>query len=80
MNKYKEDLKTILGVSSYMLFIFSVNYIDVPIINQCLLAIWLLTIIYAIYQNINYRLGKAGYLLFPTYNDGYTKITAISLV
>lgn len=75
--KLNDDLKTILSVASYILCLFLISYIDNPMISYIPFALWLLYLMYVSYQKVVYGLGKVNYLLFPTYNDGYTKMTAI---
>ncbi|MBS7566624.1 hypothetical protein KHS38_19620 [Mucilaginibacter sp. Bleaf8] len=74
--KLNDDLKTFLSVASYILFTFILSRIviwgvDSPIIIYVYLSLSFLYLVYVSYQNVVYRLGKAKYLLFPTYNDRY---------
>jgi len=80
MNKYKDDIKTIFQVLSYIAFYFMISMIDNPILATISGAFWLFVWSFNIYDKIKYRKKKdQNEIRFPTQNDSYFKITSLSL-
>ncbi len=79
MKKYKDDIKTIFEVLTYGLIYMSISTIDNPIVSNIFLGLWIVYWIFNLYSKIQYRKGKADYILFPTQNDKYYKTTSITL-
>lgn len=79
MKKYKDDIKTIFEVLTYGLIYMSISTIENPIVSYSFLGLWIVYWIYNLYSKIQYRKGKADYILFPTQNDKYYKTTSITL-
>lgn len=52
---------------------------DNPIFSYTILGLWTIFWIYNLYSKIQYRLGKVDYILFPTQNDQYSKMTYLTL-
>jgi hypothetical protein len=57
----------------------SISTIDNPIISITFLVLWISYLLYNLYSKFQYRKGKVNYILFPTVNDQYSKLTSIIL-
>lgn len=79
MKRYKVDIKTIVEVLTFILIFLSISSIDNLILSYCMFGLWIVYWSYNFYSKIQYRKGKADYILFPTQNDQYYKATSISL-
>ena|SRR5690606_29265326 len=79
MRKYKDDIKTILQVLMFGIIYLSISTIDNPIVSIIFLGLWIGYLIYNLYSKFQYRNGNANYILFPTVNDQYSKITSVIL-
>jgi Ca2+/Na+ antiporter len=79
MRKYKDDIKTILQVLMFGIIYLSISTIDNPIVSIIFLGLWIGYLIYNLYSKFQYRKGNANYILFPTVNDQYSKITSVIL-
>ena len=80
MKKYRDDIKTIFQVLSYIALYFSISIIDNPIVAIISGAFWLFVWSFNIYDKIKYRNQKyLDEIRFPTQNDLYHKTTSLSL-
>ena len=79
MSKYKDDIKTILQLLTYGIVCLIITTIDNPIVPIVFLGHWVGFLIYNLYSKFQYRKGNVNYILFPTANDQYSKITSIIL-
>lgn len=79
MKKYKDDLKSIIEVLTYLLVIMSIGTIHNPIISFISLGIGIVVWVYNLYTKIKYRNGNCNYIHFPTKNDSYSKTTSLTL-
>ncbi|MFN3755219.1 hypothetical protein [Flavobacterium sp.] len=79
MRKYKDDIKTILQVLVFGIIYLSISTIDNPIVSIMFLGLWIGYLIYNLYSKFQYRKGNANYILFPTVNDQYSKVTSVIL-
>jgi hypothetical protein len=79
MKKYREDIKTIFEVLTFIIIFMSFGVIRNPVFSQVLLLVCFFWWAYNLYLKIQYRKGKGDYLLFPTVNDSHHKITSIVL-
>ena len=79
MKKYKDDLKTIFQVSTYILISMSFVTMDNPILSYTFTGLFTVSMAYELYSKMQYRKGKANYVLFPTLNDLYSKMTSITI-
>lgn len=43
------------------------------------MGLWIVYLIYNLYSKLQYRKGNANYILFPTINDQFFKITSLTL-
>ena len=80
MKKYRDDIKTIFQVLSYIALYFAISMIDNPIIAIISGGFWLFVWSFNIYDKIKYRNQKyQDEIRFPTQNDSYSKMTSLSL-
>ena len=80
MKKYRDDIKTIFQVLSYIALYFAIIMIDNPIVAIISGGFWLLVWSFNIYDKIKYRNQKyQDEIRFPTQNDSYSKMTSLSL-
>lgn len=79
MKKYKNDLKTILEVLLFLVIYFSFSALKSPIITIAVFGLAIVYWSYNLYTKLQYRKGNADYMLIPTVNDQYSKITSIVL-
>lgn len=79
MKKYKDDIKTIFEVLTFGLVYMSISTINNPIVSFMFLGLWIVYWIYSLYSKMQYRKGKADYILFPTQNDNYYTTSSITL-
>ena len=79
MKRFKEDIKTIIELITFGLVYLSVLTIDNPVLCYIFLGIWVVYWGANVYSKIQYRKGNAEYLLVPTINDEYSKMTSIIL-
>ena len=79
MKNYKDDLKTIFQVLTYILIYMSFVTMDNPVLSYTFIGIFIVFIAYELYSKMQYRKGKANYVLFPTLNDLYSKMTSITI-
>lgn len=79
MRKYKDDINTILQVLMFGIIYLSISTIDNPIVSIIFLGLWIGYLIYNLYSKFQYRNGNPNYILFPTVNDQYSKITSVIL-
>lgn len=79
MKKYKNDIKTIVEVLSLFVIFLSISAFDNPLVTYLFLAVWVVYLIYSLISKIRYRKGKSKYILFPTLNDQYSKVTSLTL-
>ncbi|QNR85406.1 hypothetical protein H9N25_02675 [Pedobacter riviphilus] len=79
MRELKDDLRTIIDVITFGLLYLSFSIIDYPILSYIFLGLWTAYWTWNIYSKIQYRKGKAQYILIPTINDDYSKMTSIIL-
>lgn len=79
MRKLKDDLKTIIEIITFGTLYLSFSNIDNPILSYIFLSLWTAYWMWNIYLKIQYRKGKESYLLVPTVNDDYSKMTSITL-
>ncbi len=80
MKKYKEDIKTILEVSIFILIWIGFIFFDSPILSyigaSLLFIFWIVNIV----DKVKYRKFKIqNELRFPTVNDDYSKFTALTI-
>lgn len=80
MKKYRDDIKTIFQVLSYIALYFAISMIDNPIVAIVSGGFWLFVWSFNIYDKIKYRNQKyQDEIRFPTQNDSYSKMTSLSL-
>lgn len=79
MKKYKDDIKSIIEVLTYILIVISIRTIDNPVVSFVILGIWVVVLVYNLYSKIQYRNGNTNYIHFPTKNDSYSKMTSLTL-
>jgi hypothetical protein len=80
MKKYRDDIKTIFQVLSYIALYFAISMIDNPIVAIISGAFWFFVWSFNIYDKIKYRNKKyQDEIRFPTQNDSYYKMTSLSL-
>jgi len=80
MKKYRDDIKTIFQVLSYIALCFAISMIDNPIVAIISGGFWLFVWSFNIYDKIKYRNKKyQDEIRFPTQNDSYSKMTSLSL-
>ena len=80
MKKYRDDIKTIFQVLSYIALYFAISMIDNPIVAIISSGFWFLVWSFNIYDKIKYRNKKyQNEIRFPTQNDSYSKMTSLSL-
>lgn len=79
MKKYKDDLKSIIEVLTYILVIICFGIIDNPIFTFVSIGIWVVVLVYSLYSKIQYRNGSTNSFLFRTKNDSYSTTTSITL-
>jgi hypothetical protein len=79
MKNYWKDIRTIGEVLFFILVYLSLSRIQNPLYTFCLLAIYVIYWSYNFYTKLRYRQGKANYLLFPTKNDEYSRMTSITI-
>lgn len=79
MKKYREDIKTIFQVLSYIALYFAISMIDNPTVVIICGVFWLFVWSFNIYVKIKYRNKKyPNEIRFPTQNDSYFKMTSLS--
>jgi hypothetical protein len=69
---YGGGIKTIVELLAYLLISFSFCFINYPIMSFFIPVMAVLQGMYIIYQGVQYRAGKAAYLLIPTKNSKTT--------
>ena len=80
MKKYRDDIKTIFQVLSYIALYFVISMIDNPIVAIISGGFWFFVWSFNIYDKIKYRNKKyQDEIRFPTQNDSYSKMTSLSL-
>jgi hypothetical protein len=80
MKKYRDDIKTIFQVLSFIALYFLFSMIDNLIVAIISGVFWLFVWSLNIYDKIKYRSKKyPNEIRFPTQNDSYFKITSLSL-
>lgn len=79
MKNYWKDIRTIGEVLFFILVYLGLSRIQNPLYTFCLLAIYVIYWSYNFYTKLRYRQGKANYLLFPTKNDEYSRMTSITI-
>lgn len=80
MKKYRDDIKTIFQVLSFIALYFLFSMIDNPIVAIISGGFWLFIWSFNIYDKIEYRNKKfQDEIRFPTQNDSYYKMTSFSL-
>jgi hypothetical protein len=80
MKKYRDDIKTIFQVLSYLALYFAISMIDNPIVAIICGGFCLFIWSFNIYDKIKYRNQKyQDEIRFPTQNDSYYKMTSLSL-
>ena len=79
MKKYKDDIKSIIEVLTYILVIICFGIIDNPIFTFISIVIWVVVLVYSLYSKIQYRNGSTNCFLFRTKNDSYSTTTSITL-
>ena len=80
MKKYRDDIKTIFQVLSFMALYFTISMIDNPIVAIISGGFWLFVWSFNIYDKIKYRNKKyQDEIRFPTQNDSHFKMTSLSL-
>lgn len=79
IRKYKDDIKTILQAVMFGIIYLSISTINNPIVSILFLGLWIGYLLYSLYSKFLYRKGKVNYILFPTVNDQYSKITSVIL-
>lgn len=79
MKNHKNDFAIIFNVLAYFLICVIFSTIDNPILHFVLSGLWITYLSYNLYYKFQYRKGKSDYIVFPTQNDQYSKITSITL-
>jgi hypothetical protein len=80
MKKYRDDIKTIFQVLSFIALYFLFIMIDNPIVAIISGGFWLFVWSFNIYDKIKYKNKKfQDEIRFPTQNDSYYKMTSLSL-
>jgi hypothetical protein len=80
MKKYRDDIKTIFQVMSFIALYFLFIMIDNPIVAIISGGFWLFVWSFNIYDKIKYKNKKfQDEIRFPTQNDSYYKMTSLSL-
>lgn len=79
MRKYKEDIKTIIQVLMFGITCLNISTIDNPFVSIIVLGLWIVYMIYHLISKLQYTKGNANYILFPTINDQYSKISSLTL-
>ncbi len=80
MKKYRDDIKTIFQVLSYIALYFAISMIDNPVVAIISGGFWLFVWSFNIFDKIKYRNKKyQDEIRFPTQNDSYHKMTSLSL-
>jgi hypothetical protein len=76
----KNDIRTILEVSVYLLACVSIQFINnIPYLSYIFLLIWVGLIFYRINERIQYRRGKRADIIWvPTQNDNSSMMTYVS--
>jgi len=74
MKKDTADTRTIV----LMIFVVLI-VLRTPITSYIVFGLCLVYLAYNLYSKIQYRQGKTDYLLFPTKNDSFVKITSLTL-
>lgn len=78
--KYKDDIKIIFQVLSYLALYFMISRVDNPIVAIIAGGFCFIVWSFNIYDKIKYRNKKyLNEIRFPTQNDSYFKITSLTL-
>lgn len=79
MKKYREDIKTMGEVVFFILIYLSLATFHNPVYSYLTVTIYSIYWSTNFYSKIHYRKGKADYILFPTKNDEYSRMTSIMI-
>lgn len=79
MKTDKKDIRTIIELLTLGLLYLCSSMVDSPVFSYLFLVIWVVYWTYNLYQKVQYRKGTTDYVLFPTQNDEYSKVTSITL-
>ena len=79
MGKYKNDIKTIVEVATFLLIVFGAAFLHNDLFTLFSFCIWIFYLVYRLIKKIKYKHGKSDAILYPTLNDSYFKSSAITI-
>ena len=79
MGKYKNDIKTIIEVATFLFIAFGSAFLHNNLFTVLSFCLWIFYLVYRLIKKIKYKDGKSDAILYPTLNDSYFKGSGITL-